>query len=103
MEFKRIAIDTSKAVFTLHGIDHHDKPILRRNLSRPAFEAFAQLPPTEVALEACGGSHRWGRQLTSMGHNARLIPPNMSSHLSNAARTTATTPRRSARPPGARV
>ena len=76
MEFKRIAIDTSKAVFTLHGIDCHDKPVLRRNLSRPAFEAFfAQLPPTEVALEACGGSHHWGRQLTSMGHNARLIPP----------------------------
>jgi transposase len=28
-----------------------------------------------VALEACGGSHHWGRQLTGMGHKARLIPP----------------------------
>ena len=30
MKFKRIAIDTSKHVFTLHGIDEQDRPTLRR-------------------------------------------------------------------------
>ena len=76
MEFKRIAIDTSKAVFTVHGIDREDRGVLRRNFSRPAFEAFfAKLPPTEVALEACGGSHHWGRRLMELGHQVRLIPP----------------------------
>jgi transposase len=76
MNYKRIAIDTSKAVFTLHGIDQRDKMILRSELKRSAFEAFiAKLSPTEVALEACGGSHHWGRQLTALGHSVQLIPP----------------------------
>ena len=29
-QYKRIGIDTSKAVFTLHGIDQQDRPVLRR-------------------------------------------------------------------------
>ena len=76
MEYKRIAIDTSKAVFTVHGIDVQDRPVLRRNLKRMEFEAFfAKLVPTEVALEACGSSHHWARVLTASGHQVRLIPP----------------------------
>ncbi len=52
MECKRIAVDTSKSVFTVHGIDGQDRPVLRRNLKRVEFEAlFAKLAPTEVALE----------------------------------------------------
>jgi transposase len=75
MELKRIGVDTSKAVFTVHGIDAQDRAVLRRNFSRPGFEAFfAKLPPTEVALEACGGSHHWARVLSAMGHSVRLIP-----------------------------
>jgi transposase len=69
MELKRIAVDTSKAAFTIHGIDLESRVVLRRNLSRSAFEAFfAKLAPTEVVLEACGGSHHWGRRLTELGH-----------------------------------
>ena len=76
MEYKRISVDTSKAVFTLHGIDTQDRPVLRRNLSRAAFEVFfSKLAPVEVALEACGGSHHWGRLLSGLGHRVRLIPP----------------------------
>ena len=76
MELKRIAVDTSKSVFTVHGIDAQDQPVLRRNFSRSAFEAYmARQPATEVTLEACGGSHHWGRVLTQMGHRVRLIPP----------------------------
>jgi transposase len=76
MNYKRIAVDTSKAVFTLHGIDERDRPILRQNLNRGGFEAFmAKLAPTEVVLEACGGSHHWGRWLTGKGHTVHLIAP----------------------------
>lgn len=75
-DFKRIAIDTSKSVFTLHGIDAQDRPILRRDLKRAAFVTFfAKLPPTEIVLEACGGSHHWARVLTAHGHAVKLIPP----------------------------
>ncbi len=76
MEFKRIAVDTSKSVFTLHGVDEHGRPILRRDLSRARFETFlAKTSPTEVVLEACGGSHHWGRVAQALRHTARLIPP----------------------------
>ena len=75
-EYKRIAIDTSKAVFTLHGVDQADRPVLRTNLRRAQLLPFLRkLPATEIVLEACGGSHHWARELTALGHWVRLIPP----------------------------
>ena len=75
-EFKLIAIDTSKHVFTLHGIDERGGTVLRRELRRSQVEGFFQKQPaTEVVLEACGGSHHWGRRLTALGHRVRLLPP----------------------------
>jgi transposase len=52
-QIKRISIDTSKAVFTLHCIDQADQPVLRVDLRRaqmPPF--FKKHPPTDVAMEA---------------------------------------------------
>ncbi len=75
-QYKRIAIDTSKAVFTLHGIDLAEKPVLRVNLSRAQLlPFFKKLPPLFVAMEACGGSHHCGRELTALGHRVLLVPP----------------------------
>jgi hypothetical protein len=39
-EIKRIGIDTSKAVFTLHAIDQADRPVLRVNLRRAQMLPF---------------------------------------------------------------
>src|SRR5271168_5651843 len=76
MKFKRIAIDTSKHVFTLHGVDEQERPVLRRELKRAQVESFfAKQEATEVVLEACGGSQHWGRLLSRLGHRVRLIPP----------------------------
>src|SRR5271154_1826029 len=75
-QYKRVAIDTSKAVFTLHGIDQQDRPVLRINLRRAQMISFfKKLPPTVIALEACGASHYWAHELTALGHTVRLIPP----------------------------
>src|SRR3954454_7874669 len=75
-EIKRIGIDTSKAVFTLHAIDQADRPVLRINLRRAQMlPFFKKRPRTEVALEACGSAHHWARKLTALGHDVRLIPP----------------------------
>ena len=75
MEYKRIAVDTSKHVFTLHGIDAAGAAVLRRDLRRADVEAFfAKLAPCEVVLEACGASHHWGRRLGALGHRVRLLP-----------------------------
>jgi transposase len=71
----RIAIDTSKSVFTLHGVDGMGRAVLRRNVRRQELvRFFERLAPLEVALEACGGSHHWGRTLGALGHRVRLIP-----------------------------
>ena len=48
-EITRIAIDTSKSVFTLHAVDANSRPVLRRNLRRSELIAFfRKLPPIEV-------------------------------------------------------
>ena len=74
-EITRVAIDTSKSVFSIHAVDSRDRPVLRRNLRRQDLEGFfSKLPPVEVAIEACGASHHWGRTLQAMGHTVRLIP-----------------------------
>ena len=75
-ELKLISVDTSKHVFTLHGVGDRGEVVLRRELRRQQLEGFfAKLPPTDVVLEACGGSHHWGRVLMALGHRVRLIPP----------------------------
>jgi transposase len=75
-EIKRIGIDTSKAVFTLHAIDQADRPVLRVNLRRAQMlPFFKKRPRTEIAMEACGSAHHWARKLIAMGHDVRLIPP----------------------------
>lgn len=37
-------------------------------------EFFAAQPPCLVAMEACGGAHHWGREISRLGHDVRLIP-----------------------------
>jgi transposase len=75
-EISRIAIDTSKLVFTLHAVDARDRPVFRQNLRRQESSVFfSKLPPVEVTMEAWGGSHDWGRTLQALGHQVRLIPP----------------------------
>ncbi len=75
MKLTRIAIDISKHVFTLHGVDEQEHLVIRRNLKRTDVEPFfGKLPSTEVVMEACGGAHHWARLLTRLGHAVRLIP-----------------------------
>ncbi len=75
----RIGMDTSKRIFQLHGVDGAEHPVLRKKMPRDRMIAyFKALPPTLVALEACGASHHWARTLGAMGHTVRLIAPQLS-------------------------
>jgi len=70
-----VGIDTSKAVFTVHGIDAAGRPVLRTSVRRgQMITFFRKLPLTTVALEACGSSYYWARELTALGHTVRLVP-----------------------------
>jgi hypothetical protein len=71
-----IGLDIAKSVFQLHGIDASGAVVLRRRLPRSRMLAFFEKQaPCLVGLEACGTSHYWGRELSRLGHDVRLIPP----------------------------
>jgi transposase len=73
-ELKLVAIDTSKHVFTVHGVNDRGEIVLRRELRRgPLVAFFRKLPPTDVVLEACGGSHR-GSYPASVGTSRAVNP-----------------------------
>jgi transposase len=71
-----IGLDIAKSVFQVHGIDAEGNAVLRRQLKRRYVVAFFQkLPPCLVGIEACASSHYWSRELQSLGHTVRLMPP----------------------------
>ena len=72
----RCAIDTSKHVFQLHGVNGAEQPVLRKKLRRKEMvDFFTKFSPTVIGIEACGASHHWARLLTSLGHEVKLIAP----------------------------
>ncbi len=74
----RIGMDTSKHIFQLHGVDAAERPVLRKRLRRKEVAAFfARLPPTVIGMEACGASHYWARELKQLGHEVKLIAPQL--------------------------
>lgn len=74
----RIGMDTSKHVFQLHGVNAAEQPILRKKMRRKEMvDFFAHCPPTVIAIEACGASHHWARLLTGLGHEVKLIAPQL--------------------------
>ncbi len=75
-QITRIGMDTSKYVFQLHGVNSAEEPVLRKKLRRKEMVEFlGKIPPTVVAIEACGGPHHWARELQSLGHEVKMLPP----------------------------
>jgi transposase len=70
-----IGIDLAKRVFQVHAAkDGH--PVLRKKVSRAQLLGFlARQPRAIVAMEACATAHEWGRAISGLGHDVRLIPP----------------------------
>ena len=73
-EITTVGIDLAKEVFAICVLDAHGAVVERKVLRRAAFERWATaLPPSTVAMEACGSAHYWGRTFAARGHTARLI------------------------------
>ena len=80
----RIGLDTAKNTFHIIGVDKDNKEVLKKQLNRSRLRKyFANMNSCTIALEACGGSHYWGRELEQLGHSVILIP----AQYAKAART----------------
>ena len=74
-EIKTIGVDLAKNVFHLVGCNQWGKIVMKKKLKRSQMiNFFANLPVCLVGVEACAGSHYWGRELSPLGHNVRLLP-----------------------------
>ena len=70
-----VGVDTSKRVFQLYWVEAETGECMGVKLTRAKFlEHFANRAACLVAMEACGGSQHWARQLLELGHEVRLIP-----------------------------
>jgi transposase len=71
-----IGLDIAKSSFQIHGVAACGRTTLRKKLRRgKVLEFFANLPACLIGMEACGGAHYWARELTRLGHEVRLMPP----------------------------
>jgi transposase len=65
-----------KSVFQVHAADASGAVLFRKKRRRHQVLTFlAGQPPCTVAMEACGSSHYWAREIGRLGHTIRLISP----------------------------
>ncbi len=75
-EVRVVGLDIAKSVFQVHGVDDAGATVLQKRLTRARLlPFFEKLPPCLIGIEACATSHFWARELTKLGHEVRLMPP----------------------------
>lgn len=69
-----IGIDLAKNIFHIHEVCNETGEITKKKLSRNKLKQYMQNKEKSlIGVEACGGSNYWGRELTSYGHDVRII------------------------------
>src|SRR5262249_16537719 len=70
-----IGIDIGKNSFYVVGLDQRGAIVLRQKWSRRQVETrLANIPPCLIGMEAGVGAHHLSRKLTSLSHDAPLMP-----------------------------
>ncbi len=76
MKVSTVGVDLAKNVFQVHAIDEAGEVMVRRALRRRRMMPFfSKLEPCLIGMEACATSHFWARELSSLGHQVKLMPP----------------------------
>ena len=99
MDITTIGLDLAKNVFQIHCIDEKGEVIIRRRLRRAQVVAFFNgLKPCLIGMEACATAHFWARELVTLGHEVKIIPPSyVNRYFPDSIRIVAN--RRRTRPP----
>jgi hypothetical protein len=71
-----IGLDLAKNIIQVHAASADGSVLFRRKISNKKLLAFLSgSNHCVVAMEACAGSHRWGREVAKLGHQVKLIAP----------------------------
>ncbi|HGZ7315246.1 TPA: hypothetical protein ACOL2D_004684 [Vibrio parahaemolyticus] len=69
MTITMFGIDIAKSVFHLCAINHLGRQVKKNKLRRNQLLQFlAQVPVCKIAMEVCGSSHHWAREIQQLGH-----------------------------------
>src|SRR5438046_34995 len=69
-----VGLDLAKQIIQVHAIDAAGRVVVRKVVRRERLLALlAQFPRCVVGMEACSGAHHWARELTQLGHDARIM------------------------------
>ena len=76
MRVATIGLDVARNVVQVHGADAAGAAVVRRRRRRAeALAFFAGLERCLVGMEARRGAHHRARELATLGHGVRLMPP----------------------------
>ncbi len=76
MQVRTVGLDLAKNIFQVHGVDDRGEVVLQKRLRRRQVrDFFRKLDPCLIGMEACSTTHFWARELLSLGHDVRIIPP----------------------------
>jgi transposase len=71
-----LGIDIAKNVFQVCGVTAFGKSVFNKKVTRSKLLSFlAQQPSCIVGMEACSSSHYWAREISKLGHEVKLMPP----------------------------
>ena len=78
MTVEILGVDIAKNVFQLHGVNRNGRVILKRRVMRDQLLAvLAQIDPCTVVVEACTGAFFWARKFETLGHQVKIISPQL--------------------------
>ncbi len=79
MNIETLGVDIAKNVFQLHGVDRNGRVVLKRRVMRDQLlVALTQIERCTVIVEACMGAFYWARKFEALGHQAKIISPQIS-------------------------
>ena len=75
MKVTTVGLDLAKDVFQVHGVTTDGAVVFNKTIRRAQLlKFFSELSPCLVGMEACGSSNYWGREISKIGHEVKLMP-----------------------------
>src|SRR5215813_8170463 len=73
-----VGVDLAKELIVACAADAAGRTQFYKRFGFQGFAAWAaNLPPCTIAMEACSSAHYWARTLSALGHNVKLLAPDL--------------------------